>query len=130
MDGAREYVEGKYRGLNLYLFDVDHTLEFAGGPITVVQLMRLREAGHVIGLCGNWGAFTQRYRGWWSLISLMSVAVDKVTFMQQVKTYCPGFDRYVMVGNDGDGVTVSADRAAAEAAGWEFVLERDFKEGL
>jgi len=116
--------------VNLYLFDVDHTLEFAGGPVKLEQLARLKNQGHTIGICGNWAPFCLVVENWHQLVSVMNVGVPKDVFMRELKHWLARYDHFVMVGNDGDGVTISADRAAAEKAGWEFVLERDFKEGL
>ena len=90
----------------------DHTLEVSDGPVTIQQLVNLKMNGHIIGLNGNWALFTWKVRGWHSLISMMNVAIDKATFMSQIKTYIPA-DRYVMIGNDGDGIIMSGDKKAA-----------------
>jgi hypothetical protein len=116
--------------MNIYAFDVDDTLWLSNGPVQLQQLVYLKQNGHVLGLCGNWAAVTQLLTGWGFLFSFIGpMEMGKAGFLNQIKTFIRA-EHYIMVGNDGDGETVSADRQAAEIAGWEFVPERDFKEGL
>src|SRR6266705_4721588 len=42
----------------VYAFDVDETLEVSKGPVKLADLVKLREHGHVAGLCGNWSMVT------------------------------------------------------------------------
>ena len=42
----------------VYAFDVDETLEISKGPVKMVDLVKLREHGHIVGLCGNWAMVT------------------------------------------------------------------------
>lgn len=120
--------------MNLYAFDVDHTLEISQGPVTLESLYLLRNGGHVVGLCGNWGLFTQRVREWWKLVSFMNVEVDKKVFLESLKRYVPA-NRYILVGNiygerNSLGfIAGSYDSLAAEGAGWEFIREDDFANG-
>jgi hypothetical protein len=44
----------------VYAFDVDETLEVSNGPVKLLDLAKLREQGHIVGLCGNWAAFPVR----------------------------------------------------------------------
>jgi len=37
----------------VYAFDVDEPLEVSKGPPKLVDLVNLREHGHIVGLCGN-----------------------------------------------------------------------------
>jgi hypothetical protein len=41
--------------MKLYAFDVDDTLEISNGPVCLADMQALRNSGHIIGLCGNWG---------------------------------------------------------------------------
>lgn len=110
--------------VNVYAFDVDDTLEVSNGPISIQQLVKLKMGGHVIGLCGNWSLFLWEVRGWQNLISFIgAIGISKAEFLRNLKTFMPRMDRYVMVGNE-------ADKSEAETADWEFVYEKDFKEGL
>jgi hypothetical protein len=36
-----------------YAFDVDDTLEVSKGPVKLVDLAKLREHAHIVGLCWN-----------------------------------------------------------------------------
>ena len=120
--------------MNIYAFDVDHTLEISQGPVTLLSLYLLRAEGHTVGLCGNWGLFTQRVREWWRVISFMNIEVDKAIFLGSLKRYVPA-DRYILVGNiwgekNSLGfVAGSYDSLAALEAGWEFIREDDFANG-
>ena len=42
----------------VYAFDVDETLEVSKGPVKLSDLVKLREHGHIVGLCGNWAMVT------------------------------------------------------------------------
>ncbi len=44
----------------VYAFDVDDTLEVSEGPVKLSDLVDLREHGHIVGLCGNWGRAASR----------------------------------------------------------------------
>jgi hypothetical protein len=110
----------------VFAFDVDHTLWISAGPVQSLQLIHLKAQGHILGLCGNWGLVTKCLAGWQNIFSFIGpIESTKAAFLRQIKTHVPA-GRYIMVGNDGDGQLLSADRAAAQAAGWEFVLEKDF----
>ena len=118
--------------MNCYAFDVDHTLEISHGPVRFASLVALRNAGHIVGLCGNWAVVTRYVRNWHHLFSFVgAIGTDKAGFLAQIMQYVPA-DRYVMVGNDPTDFpdappgAISSDRLAAEAAGWEFIRERDF----
>ena len=122
--------------MNIYAFDVDNTLAIPAmtgddGPIGLEQLIRLKSDGHVIGLNGNWARVVHYVRGWHNLFSFIGpCGISKGEFLVQLKTYILA-DRYVMVGNDIDGAgNIAPDRDAAKLAGWEFIREKDFKEGL
>lgn len=126
---------------NVYAFDVDDTLEIGvpAGPVKVEQLMLLKSRGHIVGLCGNYGIVFARVHGWWNLFSFWNLELGKLECLAQVKRTIdanytmygvPKIEHYVMVGNDGDGEHVSCDKDNAQEAGWEFVAEKDFREGL
>ena len=104
----------------MYAFDVDGTVEVSSGPVPVAALRDLHAAGHIVGLCGNWGLFIQRVPDWARFIAFLGpVLIEKAAFLAQLKTYAMA-DRYVMVGNE------DPDKAQAVGAGWEFVREADF----
>jgi len=115
--------------MNIYAFDVDDTLWLSGGPIQLQQLTYLKEQGHILGLCGNWAVVTQLLQGWHFLFSFVGpMEMGKAAFLSQIRTFVRA-EHYIMIGND--GVTgASLDKQAAETAGWEFVMEKDFKDGL
>lgn len=50
--------------MKLYAFDVDETLENSNGPVTYADLMKLRNEGNILGLCGNFAKVTTEIRGW------------------------------------------------------------------
>jgi len=112
----------------IYAFDVDETLEISGGPITFVDLIELSKAGHILGLCGNWGVVTRYVNGWHYLFSFFNVGIGKAEFLAQVKMYVPAED-YVMVGNILGISGASDDQSAAGVAGWRFIQESDFARG-
>ena len=110
--------------VNIYLFDVDGTLEISNGPVKLAQVINLRHAGHIVGLCGNWGFFINFCPGWENFLNLIGpIGTSKALYMAQLKMYVRA-ERYVLVGNS------PPDDIEARDAGWEFVHERDFKEGL
>ena len=115
----------------LYMFDVDETLEVSYGPVTLGQLMRLRNQGHIIGLCGNWGLFVNVVKNWHILISVLGAwpGMRKHEFLTHVKVLIPA-DRYIMIGNVNPSNAPYSDRDEALIAGWEFIEEKDFKDGL
>lgn len=130
--------------MNVYAFDVDETLEISNGPVSLQSMMDLRVAGHVVGLCGNWGLFTRMVAGWQHVVSFLNcspvvqvgneVVGDKAWWMKHFKMYVPA-DDYVMVGNvfgerNSLGfVCGSRCSEAAAAAGWRFIKEDDFAKG-
>jgi hypothetical protein len=115
--------------LTVYAFDVDETLEVSGGPVTLAMLAELRAQGHVVGICGNWGAFVQRVQGWWNLISFHNAGTpNKETHLINLKQYTPG-DDFVLVGNILGVSGSSDDQGAAARAGWRFIRESDFAAG-
>jgi hypothetical protein len=115
----------------VYAFDVDETLEISDGPVTVGALRTLGEEGHIVGLCGNWAVFVRAVPEWHRIVSFLGpFQVSKVDFLVQLRLHVPASD-YVMVGNDPvTGWGSSADRAAAEQAGWRFIREADFAAGV
>lgn len=114
----------------IYAFDVDDTLEISGGPIPLVALADLRAAGHAVGICGNFAVFCARAPQWHTLVCFLGPGImSKPDFLVYMKTYCPA-DEYVVIGNDPRVFGASDDRGAAEAAGWRFISERAFAEGM
>lgn len=103
--------------MKIYAFDVDETLEVSVGPITLASLVELAEAGHVVGLCGNWAVVTGRVQGWHRLFSFLgSMGLSKADFLRQIRQYVPA-EEYVMVGNIVGVSGASDDAGAAREAG-------------
>lgn len=116
--------------MKVYAFDIDETLEVSGGPVTIQMMVDLRNQGNIIGLCGNWAAFVQRVAGWHTLISFHNAGTpNKETHLTDIKRYTPAED-YVMVGNILGVTGASDDQGAAQRAGWRFISERDFANGI
>lgn len=123
--------------MNVYSFDVDHTLEPAGGPIPLQMLMDLRVQGHIVGLCGNWAPIVAM-PGWQHLVSFFNVGMPKEAYLAELKKYIKA-DDYIHVGNVGPNDTVyfnqpqtggSDDMSAAFRAYWRFIKESDFMAGV
>lgn len=120
--------------MNVYLFDVDHTLTVSHGPIAFGELAKLHREGHVVGLCGNWShalrmILPENWRGLLSFIGPMMMT--KHDFMIQIRSYFSAND-YILVGNDPadfPGQQVSQDKQEAALAGWRFIREIDFQNG-
>lgn len=119
----------------VYAFDVDECLEISRGPVKLSDLMELRIAGHIVGLCGNWGLFVGLVPGWQHMISFLNCCpTDKAWFLGHLRTYVPA-EEYVMVGNvfgeknSLGAVCCSHDSEAAAQAGWRFIKEDDFANG-
>lgn len=116
-------------GSKIYAFDVDDTLEISNGPIPLQALRDLRAQGHIVGLCGNWGVFTNKVIEWGNLISFFGpLEMSKEKFLRYLQRFCPAKE-YILVGNDPAIFGASNDREAAAAAGWRFIREYDFAEG-
>ena len=114
----------------LYAFDVNDTLGISDGPVAVGTLHTLGEEGRIVGLCGNWAVFVRAVPEWHRVVAFLGpFEVSKADFLVQLRLHVPASD-YVMVGNDpATGWGSSADRAAAERAGWRFIREADFAAG-
>lgn len=118
--------------VNLYLFDVDETLECSHlpGPVKISQLRNLRKQGHIVGLCGNFAAVTGSISDWYDFINVIgSFGLSKSEFMIQMRMYIKA-DRYIMIGNILPGTTIISDRTEATMGGFEFIEEKEFEEGL
>ncbi|MCH7779090.1 MAG: hypothetical protein IH878_21555 [Gemmatimonadetes bacterium] len=114
---------------DVYAFDVDDTLEVSGGPIPISACRELANQGHIVGLCGNFAAVTQRVPGWQDIFSFIGpMGMTKADFLSQIKTYVSA-RCYFMVGNVPGRGGASDDVGAARAAGWEFIEERGFRSG-
>src|SRR5688572_21671135 len=114
----------------IYAIDVDETMEFANGPVKLDSLVELKQAGHIIGICGNWAGFCSAVVNWHHLISFIGqVGIPKDAFLHQLKTYLKA-DDYVMVGNIFGVSGGSDDQGAAQRAGWRFIKESDFADGV
>ena len=57
----------------LYAFDVDETLEVSNGPMKLLDLVKLRQQGHIVGLCGNWTMVTLHCPDWHQICSFVAM---------------------------------------------------------
>ena len=116
--------------LTCWSFDVDETLEVSGGPITLQQLIDLKDNDNIVGLCGNWAMVTMQVKNWHHLFSFLNAGCNnKVEFLKNLKQYVPA-DRYVHVGNILGVSGSSDDKGSAEKAGWDFLSETEFANGM
>ena len=121
--------------MKVYAFDVDETLEISNGPVTLAMMEELRAQGHIVCISGNWGFFC-RLPDWHLRIStILNLGTPKHYGMIQFRQYCPAED-YVLVGNifgekNSLGfVCGSHDSEEAALAGWRFIKEDDFANGV
>jgi len=76
--------------MKVYAFDVDETLDISGGPIPLSRVAELRDAGHIVGICGNFAVVTLQVPTWASLFSFIGpMAMTKADFLRQISTYVP-----------------------------------------
>lgn len=125
--------------MKVYGFDVDETLEISNGPVPIRAMIDLLAQGHGVGLCGNWGAFFSKVPDWHRHINFFNAFIDKREFMKMLRECAGpylGAEEFVMVGNilherNRLGfVCGSDDKTAAEYAGWRFIKEDDFANGV
>ena len=115
--------------MNVYAFDVDHTLDVSGGPVSFDSLKELRDNGHIVGLCGNFAMVTRWCPDWHKIISFIGpMAMSKAAFLMHISGYVPA-EEFIMVGNDSSIFGASKDKEAAREAGWRFIREHEFAEG-
>ena len=115
--------------MKIYAFDVDDTLEFSGGPVSIASVGHLRDQGHIVGLNGNWAAVVQTVAVWHLMFSFIGpMEMSKDAFLNQLKNFIPA-DGYIMVGNIKGVSGASDDEGAAGLAGWRFIKESDFAAG-
>ena len=113
----------------MYAFDVDETLEISGGPVLLNDLIVLRQAGHCLGLCGNWGLATQLIRNWHVLFSFVGpLGTPKDEMLRMLSSYILA-EECILVGNDPALFGASNDVEAARLAGWRFLTEERFAQG-
>ena len=75
----------------VYAFDVDDTLEVSKGPVKLADLAKLREDGHIVGLCGNWAMVTLHCPGWHHICSFVGpCGSEKHDFLRQLRQHIPG----------------------------------------
>ena len=116
--------------MKLYAFDVDDTLEISNGPVHLTDLQALRNSGHIIGLCGNWGLFTRSVRNWYEHVSFIGpMRLTKADYLIELRTYVCA-ESYVLVGNDPRIFGASDDATAAREAGFHFIRELEFADGM
>ncbi|MDE2095628.1 MAG: hypothetical protein KGL39_00095 [Patescibacteria group bacterium] len=123
----------------VYAFNVDHTLEISNGPVTLQSMEDLRKDGHIIGICGNMEVFC-RLPDWHKRISFIGQSyLPKEQFLYGLSANIKNAEGFYMVGNIGPqsalafGVKetgASEDMIAAKLAGWNFISEQDFANGV
>lgn len=144
---------------NLYAFDCDDTLENGGqlrtpptaGPVRFKDVLALKQAGHCCGVVGNWMGIPNVLPNWRDYFEFFLPAeigyVDKAPVLMRLQIDKPGYDNYVMVGNDpqnlptywaryagqwnpvGGESGISNDIGAARKANWRFIKEDAFAAG-
>lgn len=120
---------GATNGRKVYAFDVDETLDVSGGPVLLASLKELRWAGQIVGLCGNWAAFTDRAKNWPEYVSFMGPhGTSKEEFLSSIRANLKA-DEYVLVGNINGSGGSSDDQGVAARAGWRFIRETEFSKG-
>lgn len=103
---------------SLLVFDIDGTLETAGGPVKLSDLANLT----------NWGILSSRSkeRAKEAIPNLepLFIEVCRVDMRKEellhIKNSFPNFDRYIYVADR------DIDRSEALAAGWEFYFAHNF----
>jgi hypothetical protein len=116
--------------MRLYAFDVDDTLEISNGPVRLEAMQALRNSGHIVGLCGNWGLFTRFVPNWHDRVSFIGpMRLTKTDYLIELRTYVYA-ESYVMVGNDPRIFGASDDATAAREAGFRFIREFEFADGV
>ena len=112
--------------MKLYAFDVDDTLEISNGPVRLEAMQALRNSGHIVGLCGNWGLFTRSVPNWYDRVSFIGpMRLTKADYLIELRTNVSA-ESYVMVGNDPRIFGGSDDATAAREAGFRFIREFEF----
>ena len=115
--------------MKVYAFDVDDTLNGFGGPIPLYTLCDLKNAGHIVGICGNWQVFCSSVSDWHQYISFLSVGLAKDSWLSHFKEMLPQYEDYILVGNRAGVTGASDDEGAAKRSGWRFIGEREFANG-
>ena len=116
--------------MKLYAFDVDDTLEISNGPVRLEAMQAVRKSGHIVGLCGNWGLFTRIVPNWYDRVSFIGpMRLTKADYLIDLRTYVSA-ESYVMVGNDPRIFAPSDDATAAREAGFRFIRELEFADGM
>lgn len=130
--------------MKVYAFDVDECLTISAGPVKIESMLELREQGHIVGLCGNLNKFMTTIVGWQNYVSFTlnidtypviggpcgSIVGKDVWLRCFQQTAFPLADEYIMVGNIQGVSGASDDKGSAERAGWRFIKESDFANGV
>jgi len=116
--------------VKLYAFDVDETLEVSGGPVRLVDVVGLRQRGAYRRPLRQLGDRHATWPEWFHIFSFIGpMLMSKPDFLKQLSTYVPA-EEHVMVGNILGISGQSDDQGAAIAAGWRFIRESDFANGM
>jgi hypothetical protein len=93
-------------------------------------MQALRNSGHIVGLCGNWGLFTHSVPNWYDRVSFIGpMRLTKADYLIELRTNVSA-ESYVMVGNDPRIFGGSDDATAAREAGFRFIREFEFADGV
>lgn len=117
--------------MKIYCFDVDDTLSCGGppGPVPLEELERLRESGHMVGICGNFSAVTRDAEWAQTFINFFGpMQMSKPDFLWQVRQFVQATE-YIFVGNILGVTGGSDDKGSAAKAGWRFIQEANFAGG-
>ena len=123
----------------VYAFDVDETLEISAGPVKLQSLIDLRNEGCIVGLCGNLHCFMERVPKWWEYISFtlnfdtlltLGTLLPKEYWLRTFVISCRDAEEYILIGNILGVSGASDDKGASERAGWRFIQESEFANGV
>ena len=109
----------------LFAFDVDETLEISNGPVKISDIKALYDAGHIVGICGNWRLFVETVPEWNHMVSFVGQFYGlqtKAQFLDALYAATRAKIR-VLIGNDPAHYGNSNDIEEAKKADWTFVRE-------
>lgn len=125
----------------VYGVDVDDTLAIGPhpGPVRIEDLEHLMNQGNIIGIIGNHRIVFAYWDRWWRTIAFFGgfPPPTKTAFMQEIKYSIqlgnPYIKDFCMIGNAAGNPNVSFqsnDDGYARLAGWRFIPEISFSQGV
>lgn len=110
-------------------FDVDRILNISNGPIDIENMKLLKDAGYIVGICGDWSLFVRLVDNWNDYVSFIGqwqqAGQTKTEFLKEFKQYIKA-DCYVLIGHDPTHYDYSYDIKAVKEAGWGFIRKDHF----